>query len=265
MPVARSTFAQRAVAVPVALAAIGLLLTACGSKAGDTATGAAGESCVDTSGDTIKVGSLNSLSGTMAISEVTVRDSIALAVEQINASGGVLGKQITIVAEDGASEPRCSPRRQRSSSAPTVSLRCSAAGRRRAARRCSRCSRTTTHCCTTRCSTRAWSRRRTSSTPEPPPTSRSCRRWTTSRRRASNPSTWSAATTCSRRRPTASSAPTPKPTVSRSRARTTPPRSARPTSRRSSTRCAPPTRTRCSTPSTAIRTSRSSASTPTWA
>ncbi|MFD6674571.1 urea ABC transporter substrate-binding protein [Rhodococcus zopfii] len=105
MPVARSTFAKRAVAVPVALAATGLLLTACGSKAGDTTTGAAGESCVDTSGDTIKVGSLNSLSGTMAISEVTVRDSIALAVEEINASGGVLGKQIQIVAEDGASEP----------------------------------------------------------------------------------------------------------------------------------------------------------------
>ncbi|MBH0122237.1 urea ABC transporter substrate-binding protein [Rhodococcus sp. CX] len=105
MSVARSTFAKRAVAVPVALAAAGLLLTACGSKAGDTATGATGESCVDTSGDTIKVGSLNSLSGTMAISEVTVRDSIALAVEEINASGGVLGKQIQIVAEDGASEP----------------------------------------------------------------------------------------------------------------------------------------------------------------
>src|SRR5690606_10378127 len=64
-----------------------------------------GPSCVDTSGDTVKVGSLNSLSGTMAISEVTVRDSIALAVEEINADGGVLGKRIEIVAEDGASEP----------------------------------------------------------------------------------------------------------------------------------------------------------------
>ncbi len=41
----------------------------------------------------------------MAISEVTVRDSIALAVEEINADGGVLGKQIEIVSEDGASEP----------------------------------------------------------------------------------------------------------------------------------------------------------------
>lgn len=86
---------------------VGLLLTGCGSKAGDESATAGGSatSCVDTSGSTVKVGSLNSLSGTMAISEVTVRDSIALAVEQINAAGGVLGKQIKVVAEDGASEP----------------------------------------------------------------------------------------------------------------------------------------------------------------
>ncbi|RRQ29531.1 urea ABC transporter substrate-binding protein [Rhodococcus sp. Eu-32] len=103
-----SKFATRALVVPAALAMVGLTLTACGSRASDTASsdgGSAAQSCVDTSGDTIKVGSLNSLSGTMAISEVTVRDSIALAVEQINASGGVLGKQIQVVSEDGASEP----------------------------------------------------------------------------------------------------------------------------------------------------------------
>lgn len=87
-----SKFATRALVAPAALAMVGLALTACGSKASDTASGDGGtaaESCVDTSGDTIKVGSLNSLSGTMAISEVTVRDSIALAIEEINAAGGV--------------------------------------------------------------------------------------------------------------------------------------------------------------------------------
>ncbi|MCT7292964.1 urea ABC transporter substrate-binding protein, partial [Rhodococcus sp. PAE-6] len=107
MSVVRSRLATRAIAAPAALVAVGLVLSACGSRAGDegstAASGAA--SCVDTSGDTVKVGSLNSLSGTMAISEVTVRDSIALAVEEINADGGVLGKQIEIVSEDGASEP----------------------------------------------------------------------------------------------------------------------------------------------------------------
>jgi urea transport system substrate-binding protein len=86
------------------VATASLLLSACGSKAGDE-EGTAAASCVDTSGDSIKVGSLNSLSGTMAISEVTVRDAIKLAVDEINASGGVLDKQIQLVGEDGASEP----------------------------------------------------------------------------------------------------------------------------------------------------------------
>lgn len=89
---------------PAALSAVALALSACGSSASEESASSA-ESCVDTSGDTVKVGSLNSLSGTMAISEVTVRDSIKLAVDQINDNGGVLGKQIQLIGEDGASEP----------------------------------------------------------------------------------------------------------------------------------------------------------------
>ncbi|MEV2239270.1 urea ABC transporter substrate-binding protein [Micromonospora sp. NPDC049891] len=77
-------------------------LAACGSKTTDGNT-AAGVSA-DVSGDTVKVGLLNSLSGTMAISEVTVRDSIMLAIEEINAAGGVLGKKVEPVGEDGASD-----------------------------------------------------------------------------------------------------------------------------------------------------------------
>jgi urea transport system substrate-binding protein len=53
----------------------------------------------------VKIGFLNSLSGAMSISEKTVSDSLGLAAEQINAEGGVLGKQLEIVQEDGASEP----------------------------------------------------------------------------------------------------------------------------------------------------------------
>ncbi|MGB3772798.1 MAG: urea ABC transporter substrate-binding protein [Rhodococcus sp. (in: high G+C Gram-positive bacteria)] len=99
-------FSSRLVAAPVALAAVGVLLTACGSRAGDgTEAAGASPSCVDTSGDSVKIGSLHSLSGTMSISEVTVRDSTQLAVDEINAAGGVLGKQIQVVEEDGASEP----------------------------------------------------------------------------------------------------------------------------------------------------------------
>src|SRR5882762_5705355 len=65
-----------------------------------SALGSAGAA---TSG-TVKVGVLHSLSGTMAISEVAVRDSTLLAIDEINAKGGVLGKKITPVVEDGASD-----------------------------------------------------------------------------------------------------------------------------------------------------------------
>jgi urea transport system substrate-binding protein len=55
------------------------------------------------SGDTIKIGILHSLSGTMAISEKSVVDAEKLAIKEINAAGGVLGKQIEAIVEDGAS------------------------------------------------------------------------------------------------------------------------------------------------------------------
>jgi len=56
------------------------------------------------SGDTIKVGILHSLSSTMAISEVSVKDAELLAIEEINKKGGVLGKKVKPVVEDGASD-----------------------------------------------------------------------------------------------------------------------------------------------------------------
>ncbi len=55
--------------------------------------------------DTVKVGVLQSLSGTMAISEVTVKNAEVMAIDEINAAGGVMGKKIETVVEDGASDP----------------------------------------------------------------------------------------------------------------------------------------------------------------
>lgn len=55
-------------------------------------------------GNTIKVGILHSLSGTMAISEKSVVDAEQLAIEEINKAGGVLGKQIQPIVEDGNSD-----------------------------------------------------------------------------------------------------------------------------------------------------------------
>ncbi|WP_415055888.1 urea ABC transporter substrate-binding protein [Halopseudomonas sp.] len=54
--------------------------------------------------DTVKVGILHSITGTMAISETGSVEAEMLAIEQINAMGGVLGRQIEIVQEDGASD-----------------------------------------------------------------------------------------------------------------------------------------------------------------
>jgi urea transport system substrate-binding protein len=53
---------------------------------------------------TVKVGILHSLSGTMAISEVSLKDVALMAFEEINASGGVLGKKIEPVVVDPASD-----------------------------------------------------------------------------------------------------------------------------------------------------------------
>ena len=50
----------------------------------------------------IKIGILHSLSGTMAISEVSLRDTVMMAVEEINAKGGVMGKKIKPVVFDPA-------------------------------------------------------------------------------------------------------------------------------------------------------------------
>jgi urea transport system substrate-binding protein len=85
-----------------------MLLKACGGGTTTSDTGAT-DGGTDTAasgggGDTVKVGILHSLSGTMAISETTVVDAEQLAIKEINAAGGVLGKQIEAIVEDGASD-----------------------------------------------------------------------------------------------------------------------------------------------------------------
>jgi urea transport system substrate-binding protein len=54
-------------------------------------------------GDTIKFGILHSLSGTLAIIETSLHNAELLAIEEINAKGGVLGKKIEPVVEDAQS------------------------------------------------------------------------------------------------------------------------------------------------------------------
>src|SRR6202047_39489 len=53
--------------------------------------------------DTIKVGILHSLSGTMAISETTLKDTVLFMIDEQNKKGGVLGKKLEAVVVDPAS------------------------------------------------------------------------------------------------------------------------------------------------------------------
>lgn len=89
--------------------ALCLVLAGCGKNneaatTNEATTTAKGSNGTAAAGDEIKVGILHSLSGTMAISEVSVKDSEMMAIDEINAKGGVLGKKIVPVVEDGASD-----------------------------------------------------------------------------------------------------------------------------------------------------------------
>jgi urea transport system substrate-binding protein len=78
---------------------------ACSSQTNDSAQETTSDSSSgNVEGDTVPVGILHSLSGTMAISEVSLRDAEMMAIDEINAAGGVLGKQIKPIIEDGASD-----------------------------------------------------------------------------------------------------------------------------------------------------------------
>ena len=54
--------------------------------------------------DTIKVGVLHSLSGTMAISEVTLKDTVLMMIDDLNRNGGLLGREVEAVVVDPASD-----------------------------------------------------------------------------------------------------------------------------------------------------------------
>ncbi len=54
--------------------------------------------------DVIKIGVLHSLSGTMAISETTLKDTVLMMVDDLNKNGGLLGKQVEAVVVDPASD-----------------------------------------------------------------------------------------------------------------------------------------------------------------
>ncbi|MEK3883861.1 urea ABC transporter substrate-binding protein [Paenibacillus sp. PL2-23] len=85
--------------------ALSMMLAGCGNNNTPASTSESeAPSASESAEGEIKVGILHSQSGTMAISEVSVIDAELMAIEEINANGGVLGKQIVPVVEDGASD-----------------------------------------------------------------------------------------------------------------------------------------------------------------
>jgi len=97
-------------------------LAAVAAVAGSVGTAAAQE--------TIKVGVLHSLSGTMAISETTLKDAVLMMIEEQNKKGGVLGKKLEAVVVDPASNWPLFAEKARELSTRTRCRWCSAAGPR---------------------------------------------------------------------------------------------------------------------------------------
>ncbi|RAI01961.1 urea ABC transporter substrate-binding protein [Acuticoccus sediminis] len=75
-----------------------------GLRAQDYPTAQVNTSGLAVTDDTVTVGILHSVTGTMAISETGSVQAEKLAIDQINAQGGVLGRKIQFIQEDGASD-----------------------------------------------------------------------------------------------------------------------------------------------------------------
>ncbi|GAB2567120.1 urea ABC transporter substrate-binding protein [Gracilibacillus alcaliphilus] len=109
----KKTEHTRLIAGFIGLVCFLLMLTACGDG-GEAASDQAeaqmhpsetGEEVNIDESEQIPVGILHSLSGTMAMSETSVYEAEMLAIKEINEAGGVLGKELVPIVEDGASEP----------------------------------------------------------------------------------------------------------------------------------------------------------------
>lgn len=90
---ARRTLLKALLALPAAMMISGQTLAADVNSTGLAVTD-----------DTVKVGILHSVTGTMAISETGSVQAEKLAIEQINEAGGILGRKIEYIQEDGASD-----------------------------------------------------------------------------------------------------------------------------------------------------------------
>ena len=97
-------FGARRQALPVLVSAACALLLGASAMAADPPTAKVNTTGLKITDKEVYVGQLHSATGTMAISETGSIEAEQLAIDQINASGGILGRQIKVIQEDGASD-----------------------------------------------------------------------------------------------------------------------------------------------------------------
>lgn len=100
----RRGFIKSAGALVGATLVMGMTSGLSSALAADTSTAAVNMTKLAVTDKTVKVGILHSATGTMAISETGSIQAEKLAIAQINAMGGVLGRKIEVIQEDGASD-----------------------------------------------------------------------------------------------------------------------------------------------------------------
>jgi len=88
-----------------AAAALLLVTVACGDDDDDDAAGDSGDTEAEAGGDPIRIGALTSLNGPFTPWGLQVRDGMQLAVDEINADGGVDGRELELVVVDDQSDP----------------------------------------------------------------------------------------------------------------------------------------------------------------
>lgn len=98
----RRSFMKAGGALVGALLAVGVISSH--ALAADYPTAKVNTTGLAVTDTTVKVGILHSATGTMAISETGSIQAEKLAIEQINAMGGILGRKIEVIQEDGASD-----------------------------------------------------------------------------------------------------------------------------------------------------------------
>jgi branched-chain amino acid transport system substrate-binding protein len=89
----------------VVLSLMVLGLAACGDDGAETTTTAAGTTTTAAAGGEIRIGFLGLLSGAGALAGRPIQDGAKLAVEEINAAGGVLGQRLVLISRDTGGSP----------------------------------------------------------------------------------------------------------------------------------------------------------------